>query len=40
MTTAAEFDAAVARRWFLGTLMATLVFRVWLSAVTPLTGLA
>ena len=38
MTTAAEFDAAVARRWFLGTLMATLVFRVWLSAVTPLTG--
>lgn len=30
--------AMTARRWFLGSLIATLLFRVWLSAVTPLTG--
>jgi hypothetical protein len=35
---AAGFDAASARRWFLGALFATLVFRAWLAVVTPLTG--
>ena len=29
---------AMARRWFFGALVATLVFRTWLSVVVPLTG--
>lgn len=31
-------DADTARRWFLGTLGATLAFRAWLAVVMPLTG--
>ena len=38
MRTAADIDAALARRWFLGALGATLIFRAWLAVVVPFTG--
>ena len=38
MNEAAAIDSAIARRWFLGTLGATVLFRAWLSVVVPYTG--